>query len=93
MYQAIETRYAGPTNHRGARIIVRAQAGRMTVSWDHALNAEQNHLAAARAFAKKWGWGGRWRGGANATNTGYVFVCTQERAGGVEDVGSSFVVE
>lgn len=93
MYQAIETRYAGPTNHRGARIIVRAQAGRITVSWDHALDVDQNHLAAARAFAEKWGWEGRWRGGANAKGDGYVFVNVTRRAGGVEDYSACFDVE
>ncbi len=92
MRQAIETKYAGPTDHRDARIIVRAQAGRLTVAWDHALDVQQNHLAAARAFAEKWGWGGRWRGGANVAGTGYVFVCTQRSAGGVEDHGSAFEV-
>jgi len=74
MYQAIETRFAGPTNHRGARIIVRAQAGRMTVPWDHALNSDENHRVAAEMFAQKWGWG-RVKGGANARGDGYCFIC------------------
>ena len=74
MRQAIETRYAGPTNHRGARIVVRAQAGRLTVSWDHALNSDENHTRAAEAFARKWGWSGKWVGGGNASGTGNVYV-------------------
>jgi hypothetical protein len=64
----------------------------LTVAWDHALSREQNHLAAARVFATKMGWGGRWRGGGNADSTGYVFVCTQELAGGCEDLNSQFDV-
>ncbi len=74
MRQAIETRYAGPTNHRGARIIVSAQAGRITVGWDHALGIDANHVAAARAFAERWGWAGRWVGGGLADGKGNVFV-------------------
>jgi len=58
MSQAIETRYICPTNFRGARIKATAWAGQLTLSWDHALNPEENHDAAARAFAKKFGWYG-----------------------------------
>lgn len=80
MRQAIETRYAGPTNHSGARVIVRAQAGRMTVSWDHALDVDQNHAAAAKAFAERYRWFGRWVGGGNATGTGNTFVNVDDSA-------------
>lgn len=75
MRQAITTRYAGPTSSRGARILVRAEAGRMSVPYDHALSATQNHVAAAKAFAeKKVRWGGTWYGGAMPDGRGYVFV-------------------
>lgn len=74
MRQAIVTRYAGPTNHRGSRIIVRAQAGRMTVPWDDALDVADNHRSAARAFAQRWDWAGEWMGGAMPDDTGYAFV-------------------
>lgn len=47
------TRYCGPTNYRPSRVIatIRAAIGtvRATVSWDHGLNAEENHYAAAQA--------------------------------------------
>ena len=57
MYQAIVTKFLGPTNSRGARIVARAQAGKITVSWDHSLNVDANHTAAARALAEKMGCG------------------------------------
>lgn len=72
--QGIQTKYLGPTNARGARVKVWAQAGSMIVSWDHALNPEDNHAAAARAYAERWGWTGRWIGGATPDGTGYLFV-------------------
>ena len=91
MRQAIETRFAGPTNARGARVLVRAQAGRMTVSWDHALGVDENHCAAAKAFAERWGWSGRWVGGGRADGTGNVFVWVDDEGIGMR--GYSFVVE
>ena len=78
MRQAIVTKYFGPTNARGSRIKAKAQAGSVTVYWDHALNSEENHRVAAMAFVKKWGWdewkNGRWEGGALPDDTGYAFV-------------------
>lgn len=56
MNQAITTRYLGPTNHRGTRVVAEAQAGRLVVSWDHALSPEANHEFAARQFAMRLGW-------------------------------------
>lgn len=64
MHQAITTKFLGPTNFRGARVKATCQAASITLNWDHALNHEQNHNAAARALALKLGWRGRWVGGA-----------------------------
>lgn len=48
---AITTRYHGPTNTRGARIVATAHDGseRRTYSraYDHAVSAQRNHHAAA----------------------------------------------
>jgi hypothetical protein len=66
MYQAITTRYLGPSNVRGARVKAFAEAGSLTFSWDHALNSEENHCKAARAFAEKYGWKARYVGGCVA---------------------------
>ena len=80
MFQAIETKYYGPTNHRGSRIRAAAQCGKVWVSYDHGLNAQQNHAAAAKAFLLKWAWSGQWVGGANSSQNGYVFVRVETEA-------------
>jgi len=74
MRQAIATKYHGPTNTRGSRISARAEAGAVSVDYDHALNAADNHLAAARRLAEKLGWSGEWFGGGLPSG-GYCFVC------------------
>lgn len=77
--QAIQTKYFAPGNVRGARIKATAAAGSITVPYDHRLNTEQNHEAAARAFQAKLGWNhenyGHLVGGTLADGT-YVFVMT-----------------
>ena len=77
--QAITTRYLGATDYHPSRVKARAQAGSLTVSWDHALDVEANHRLAALALARKLGWDdprhyGRWHGGALPDDTGYAFV-------------------
>jgi hypothetical protein len=72
MFQAIETKFLGPTNFRGPRIVAKAEAGRIVVPWDHALNPAENHARAARALAVKLGWRGTYRGGSLPNS--YVFV-------------------
>jgi len=93
IYQGIETRYLGPTNTKGSRIKASAWAGSVTVPYNHALNTEDNHRAAAMALAAKCAkhaeqYGGKsiwsegtWAQGGNAKGTGYVFTVTApERA-------------
>lgn len=55
-YQAIETKYLGPTNYRGTRIKATAAAGALVFDYDHALNLADNHEAAARALLAKLEW-------------------------------------
>jgi hypothetical protein len=74
MLQAITTKYIGPTNVRGSRVKATAAAGSLTLGWDHALNPEANHLAAAQAFARKLGWTGTFHGGAPHEQSSYVWV-------------------
>jgi hypothetical protein len=57
--QAIRTKYLGATNFRGSRFKATAQAGSVTVPYDHALDNEDNHYAAALALCAKFGWSGR----------------------------------
>ncbi len=78
--QAIVTKFLGPTNNRGARVKATCQAGSVTVSWDDALDSDDNHDAAARQLAGKLGWMsdmyGNLVGGGLPDGTGncYVFV-------------------
>lgn len=83
MLVAIQTKYLGPTNHRGSR--VKAIARRrdtgafpmrelaLTDSWDHGSNAEDNHARVAKLLAVQSGWSGTFVGGA-LDGSGYVFV-------------------
>jgi hypothetical protein len=73
--QAITTKYLGPSNVRGSRVKAFAEASSITLNWDHRLNAEGNHQAAAEALANKLGWHGKWFG-AGLPNQDMVFVCT-----------------
>lgn len=77
MRQAIVTKYHGPTNSRSARVSATAEAGKVTLSWDHALDREDNHSAAALALAQKFGWDGKLAGGG-LPGGGYVFVFVEE---------------
>ena len=75
--QTIRTTYKGPTNHNGSRFIARCEAGRITVPFDYALNASDNHKAAAEALIKKLGWDelDDWAGG-RTNSSEFVFVAT-----------------
>lgn len=54
--QAIRTKYLGPTNFHGARLSAVCYAKRIVIPWDHALNAPENHAAAARDLATRLQW-------------------------------------
>jgi len=75
MFQAITTKYFGPSNARGSRIKAKAAAGSIMVSYSYSLNPEQNHAAAAQALALKFGWGGDWYAGGMPEENGNVYVC------------------
>lgn len=74
MYQAIETRFYGPTNHRPARVRAKCAAGVHWHEWDYSQSAALNHRDAAFALAATLGWDGRWRGGSGPDETGYFWV-------------------
>jgi hypothetical protein len=73
MLQAIVTKYHGPTNHKGSRVSAKADAGRIVIAWDYALNPDENHAAAAHALAERLGCPVL-AGGALPGNAGYCFV-------------------
>lgn len=76
MPQAITTTYHGSTNTRGSRVSAKCEAGRLSLPWDHALDSEGNHKAAAQALIKKLGWDDRaWAFGSAGRNArGETFV-------------------
>jgi hypothetical protein len=74
MSQAILTKYLDATDHRGARILAKAQAGKVTVPWDHAFGVEDNHALAAVALCTKFGWTGPLAQGSLPDDTGYAFT-------------------
>lgn len=76
MRQAIVTKFLGPTNSRGSRIKATASAGSIIVPWDYGLGIDDNHRAAAKALADKFGRGGTWIGGGMPDGTGNVYVDT-----------------
>jgi hypothetical protein len=80
--QAIITKFLGPTDSRGSRVKAKCQAGSLTMSWDHALDVNENHRAAAIALIRKLGWNqdcySTWHEGALPDNTGNVYVCGEE---------------
>ena len=55
---AIRSRYLGPTNHRGSRVVVEDDhpddKRRLTVGWDDALDVRDNHVAACARFLAKF---------------------------------------
>jgi len=73
-YQAITTKYIGPTNTRGSRIKASAAAGSITISYDDSLNTEHAHTKAAMALVNKFGWPGTYYIGGMPNDKGYVFV-------------------
>ena len=46
--QAITTSYAGPTNTRRSRVLVKSWLKNKAFGWDYSLNSEENHKAAAQ---------------------------------------------
>ena len=73
--QAIETKFIRATNTKGLRIKASAWGGNITVGYDYALDAQDNHRAAADALIAKMGWNGTYAQGGNAKGDGgYYFV-------------------
>lgn len=52
--QAIITKYLPATNYRGSRIKATCERGSLTVSWDHGLDAGENHRAVCDALCAKF---------------------------------------
>ena len=78
MWNAVITKYVGPTNTKGARIVASNVDGRrVSIPYPHELSGEACHRAALDALILKWGLtvNGNWVGGA--IKGGYAFVRTK----------------
>lgn len=77
--QTIITKYLGPTNHKGSRIVARNSGNgkRITLSYNHALSSDQNHMEAARALKDRLGWTDDLLGGH--TEPGMVWIIQDKR--------------
>jgi hypothetical protein len=81
MFRAIVTKFKGPTENNGSRVIATVGNQRHTHHWDYGAgngtihsDVDANHNAAARALAIKLGWCGTWIGGGMPDNTGNVYI-------------------
>ncbi len=71
--QTITTKYLGPTDKRGARIVATTSSGvRAVVPFSYDVSTEDCHRLAALAVYDKCGWTGRMIAGE--TRSGYVWV-------------------
>lgn len=79
--KAILTRYVGPTNFKGARIIAEDGDGnRITIPYRHELSSENAHHAAAEALCTKMNWQGKLIGGGLKNGYAWVFVDSRPEA-------------
>lgn len=82
MAKAIVTKYVGPTDFRGSRIVARAEGvPSLSVGYDSALNSEENHAVAAAKICAKYDWSGELvSGGLPNGDTVHVFAPRAPRA-------------
>lgn len=75
-FRTIHSAYLPCTNFRGTRVKAWAGTDRRKseiLPWDHALNAEENHVRALAAMVARMGWWGAWTIGSS--DLGYVATC------------------
>lgn len=70
--QAIRTRYYGPTNTRGSRIVAKCEGGSVTVPFNYSLDHEGNHRKAAELLLTRLGWQAVYNGGQFADDYYWV---------------------
>jgi hypothetical protein len=76
--KAIQTKFMGPTDFKGARVKAWIEGIPLVMPWNHGLEAVDNHGAAARALAVSLKWSGRLVGGSlpdpDGESMAWVFV-------------------
>jgi hypothetical protein len=76
--KAIRTRYAGPTNTRGSRIIASDSDGnRAVMSYQHQYNSDELHRMAAQKLMDKMGWPNEIIGGGFGHDNYWVMLPKQ----------------
>jgi hypothetical protein len=71
--KAIVTKFVGPTNTKGSKIIASDMDGnQISVPYDDSLNSDKMHDKAAIALCHKMQWGGMLASGS--LKNGYVYV-------------------
>lgn len=69
---AIQTKYVGPTNNKGSRVIAKANGNRLTIPFNHA--SKNPHADAALALCQKLGWKGTLIEGGLDNGSVFVFA-------------------
>lgn len=78
--KAISTKYRGPTDTRGGRIIASdSDNNRVTIPYPHELNSDDAHRKAAEALREKMGWTGELIEGGTKGGSVFVFLPTLYR--------------
>jgi hypothetical protein len=73
--KVIETRFVGPTNRRGRRIVASdCDGNRAMVMYSGLLNETEAQHAAATALCEKMGWTGPLVGGSTKRGMAFVFL-------------------
>ena len=72
--KAIVTKYYGATNHRGARIVARAEGVKeQSIPYPYELSGEAVHREAAVKLCVRMGWSTELCGGGLPDQSGYAF--------------------
>jgi hypothetical protein len=78
--QTISTKYYGPTNTRGSRIVAKTASGKsFTQDYLHSLTSDENHWLAAQGLARWLKWSGTMIQGDTDTGCVFVFACDTAR--------------
>lgn len=78
--QTITTRYKGPTDCNGSRIVASATNGqRLTHSIDNSQSTDDNHTSAAQTLARRLNWRGKLQGGHTASGMVWAFIDTDNQ--------------
>lgn len=76
--KAITTKYHEPGNVRGSRMSATDGDLRITIAYDDGLNSDENHWAAAMAFARKREWSGTLARGSTKGADVFVWIDQDE---------------